>query len=29
MGQFSKPWEELTIADNFIFCKDDPFGAFS
>ncbi len=21
MGQFSKPWEELTIADNFIFCK--------
>nr|WP_318717883.1 Rpn family recombination-promoting nuclease/putative transposase [uncultured Treponema sp.] len=21
MGQFSKPWKELTIADNFIFCK--------
>ena len=21
MGQFSKPWDELTIADNFIFCK--------
>ena len=21
MGPFSKPWEELTIADNFIFCK--------
>ena len=21
MGQFSKPWNELTIADNFIFCK--------
>ena len=21
MGQFSKPWSELTIADNFIFCK--------
>ena len=21
MGQFSKPWEELTIADNYIFCK--------
>ena len=21
MGQFSKPWEELTISDNFIFCK--------
>ena len=20
-GQFSKPWEELTFADNFIFCK--------
>ena len=21
MGQFSKPWKDLTIADNFIFCK--------
>lgn len=21
MGQFSKPWEELNISDNFIFCK--------
>ena len=21
MGPFSKPWSELTIADNFIFCK--------
>ena len=21
MGQFSKPWDELIIADNFIFCK--------
>ncbi|MDO4506054.1 MAG: Rpn family recombination-promoting nuclease/putative transposase [Spirochaetales bacterium] len=21
MGQFSKRWEDLTIADNFIFCK--------
>lgn len=21
MGQFSKKWEDLTIADNFIFCK--------
>lgn len=21
MGQFSKPWNELTFADNFIFCK--------
>ena len=20
-GQFSKPWEELTFADNFLFCK--------
>lgn len=21
MGQFSKPWNELTFADNYIFCK--------
>lgn len=21
MGQFSKPWKELTFADNYIFCK--------
>lgn len=21
MGQFSKPWEELTFADNYMFCK--------
>ena len=21
MGQFSKPWEELNISDNYIFCK--------
>ena len=21
MSQFSKKWEDLTIADNFIFCK--------
>ena len=20
-GQFSKPWSELTFADNFLFCK--------
>ena len=21
MGQFSKPWKDLDISDNFIFCK--------